>query len=83
MHMLAGEGFLGMGLDEQGESAHPFASARIAMVDVRDVGAPLYLPYISPMSPLYLAPWSTCATWVRAPRRWLGLGLANPNRNLG
>ena len=39
MHMLAGEGFLGLGLDKQGESAHPFASARIAMIDVRDVGA--------------------------------------------
>ena len=37
--MLAGDGFLGLGLDEQGKSEHPFASARVSMIDVRDVGA--------------------------------------------
>jgi len=39
MHMLAGDGFLGLGLDEQGKSEHPFATARVSMIDVRDVGA--------------------------------------------
>jgi len=37
MQMLT-DGFLGLGLDEQGKSEHPFAAARISMVDARDVG---------------------------------------------